>query len=49
MDKKCTEKVLLQLQIAFFDKIKIFIFAKIWDFWGFLKFSGLVAKSEIGT
>ena len=31
MDKKCTEKVLLQLQIAFFDKIKIFIFAKIWD------------------
>ena len=49
MDKKYTGKVLLWLQFSFFDKIKIFIFAKIWDFWGFLNFSGLVAKSEIVT
>ncbi len=49
MDKKYTGKVLLWLQFSFFDKIKIFIFAKIWDFWGFLKFRGLVAESEIGT
>ena len=47
MDKKYTGKVLLWLQFAFFNeekKIQIF-----WDFWGFLKFRDLVAKSEIGT
>ena len=42
MDKKYTGKVLLWLQFTFFNKI-------FWDFWGFLKFRDLVAKSEIGT
>ena len=49
MDKKYTEKVLLWLQFAFFNKIKKENLQKFWDFWGFLKFSALVAKSEIGT
>ena len=49
MDNKNTEEVLLCLQLAFFNKIKKKNLQKIWDFWGFLKFSALVAKSDIGT
>ena len=45
MDKKYTGKVLLWLQFAFFND---FVSAKFLDFWGFLKFRDLTAKSEIG-
>ena len=48
IDKKYSRKVLLWLQFAFFREKNIFL-QKFWDFWGFLKFRDLVAKSEIGT
>ena len=48
MDKKYTGEVLIWLKFAFFNKNKIFILLKFGDFLGFLKFSSLVAKSEIG-
>ena len=46
--KSTPEKYSFDYSLHFLTKKNI-SFAKIWNFWGFLKFSSLVAKSKIGT